>query len=69
MNAKLMLDAMALAAWELAEAEALERSAAVKRKNAARILGAAHAELKAALDEAHGIRERAKLARLMEVVG
>lgn len=58
MNALKLLDQLALAAWELAEAETLERSAAGKRKHAARLMAAAHAEVKAALAEAHGIKAR-----------
>lgn len=51
MNARKLIDDMALAAWRLAEAEALERRAANHRRAAAAILAEAHAEAEAALAE------------------
>lgn len=59
MNAQDHANGLALAVWRLAEAEALERRAAVHRRAAAVVLGAAHAEFTAEL----------KLAKERRVVG
>lgn len=69
MNTLELSNDLALAAWELAEAETMERAAAVLRKNAARRLGTVHMEFRAALAAALDQRAKAKKGRQTERTG
>lgn len=63
MNAQDHGNTLALAVWRLAEAESLERKAALHRKAAAAILGSAHAEFMDALGTATVKREMVAMAK------
>ncbi len=64
MNAPDHANNLALAVWRLAEAETLEKRAAVHRRAAVSILGAAHAEFSDALGIA---KERREVMGMMEL--